>query len=111
MHQISLADELADTRAEIVRLKQREATLRAAILERRGQVSPGRWHRVEVVERRSRVFDQKLLPTEVANNPAYLRERVTRYVKCLPVQVGGSRPGGTPSANTHPVGHETKRDH
>ncbi|MEL6618792.1 MAG: hypothetical protein AAFP16_07945 [Pseudomonadota bacterium] len=102
MHEMSLADALADVRAEITRLKAREAALRAAILERRGQVPPGRWHRVEVMERRARIFDRALLPDEIASNPAYFRDRVTRYVRCLPVQAGGSRPDGSPSANTRP---------
>lgn len=102
MHEIALADALADVRAEIARLKQREAALRAAILQRRGQVPPGRWHRVEVVERRSRRFDKALLPDTILSDPAYWRERVTRYVRCLPVQVGGSRPAGSPSAGTRP---------
>ena len=100
MHDLSLADALADTRAEIVRLKEREAALRAAILARPGCVPSGRWFRVEIVERRSRVFDRALLPEDVATNPAYFRNRVTRYVKCLPVQAGGTRPDGSPPANT-----------
>ncbi|MEL7092970.1 MAG: hypothetical protein AAFN94_14655 [Pseudomonadota bacterium] len=102
MHAHSLADALSDVRAEIGRLRQREAALRAAILAKRGQVPPGRWNRVEIVEQRARIFDRTLLPREIASNPAYFRDRVTTYVKCLPVQVGGTRPDGSPPANTHP---------
>lgn len=96
MHALSLADDLADIRAEIARLKAREAALRAAILGRRGQVPDGRWARVEIVERRSRVFDKALLPEDIRTDPRFFRERVTSYVRCLPVQVAGSRPGGSP---------------
>lgn len=94
MHEISLADELADVRAQIASLKDREAALRAAILERRGQVPDGRWSRVEVVERRAQVFDKSLLPPDILRDPRYWRTRVSNYVKCVPVQVGGSRPAG-----------------
>lgn len=109
MHDIALADALADVRAEIARLKEREAALRAAILQTHGRLPPGRWHRVEVVERRSRVFDKALLPDDILGNQAYWRERITRYVRCLPVQVGGSRPAGTPSANTRPARQSAMR--
>lgn len=102
MHEMSLADALADTRAEIERLKAREAALRAAILARQGLVPPGRWYRVEVVEKRVRVFDKTLLPDEIRQNPYYWRDRVATYVRCLPIQVGGSRPAGSPPVVSHP---------
>ena len=95
MHAISLADELAETRAEIARLKGREAALRAAILAWDGPVPEGRWSRVEVVEKRARVFDKTLLPAPIRENPAFWRDRVTAYVKCVPVQFAGTRPGGS----------------
>lgn len=103
MHDNSPADALAETRTEIARLKKREAALRAANLERRGQVPPGRCHRVEVVARRARVFDISLLPVEVRYDPQFRHERVIRYVRCLPVQLRGSRPPGSPSTNTRPA--------
>ena len=102
MHELSLADALSEVREEIGRLKQREAALRAAILAKRGQVPPGRWNRVEIVEQRARIFDRALLPRAIASDPAYFRDRVTTYVKCLPIQVGGSRPDGSLPANTRP---------
>jgi hypothetical protein len=83
MYTLSPADELADIRAEIARLKAREAILRATILAAPPQ--PGRWHRVEVKEMRARVFDASLLPVQIRENPAYWRERVSQVVKCLPV--------------------------
>lgn len=94
MHEINLADELADVRAQIASLKDREAALRAAILQRRGQVPDGRWSRVEVVERTAQIFDKALLPPDILRDPRYWRTRVSRYVKCVPVQLGGSRPAG-----------------
>ncbi|SEQ15067.1 hypothetical protein SAMN04488092_104225 [Thalassovita taeanensis] len=93
MNEMGLADELAETRAGIARLKEREAALRAAILAQRHDVPDGRWSRVEVVERRARVFDKALLPTEIREDPRYWREKLTRYVQCLPVQVQRARPG------------------
>ena len=83
MYTLSPADELADIRAEIAKLKAREAVLRLAIIAVPPQ--PGRWHRVEIKELHARVFDATLLPAQIRNNPAYWRARVTHVVKCLPV--------------------------
>lgn len=93
MHKLSPADELAEIRAEIAKLKAREATLRTAILSQ--EPAPGRWHRVEITEHHARVFDARLLPSQIRDNPAYWRERVTQVVKCLPIQARaiGDRPG------------------
>jgi hypothetical protein len=93
MHKLSPADELAEVRAEIAKLKAREATLRHLILSQ--QPAAGRWHRVEITEHRARVFDARLLPPQIRDNPAYWRERVTQVVKCLPIQARaiGDRPG------------------
>jgi hypothetical protein len=103
MHKLSPADELAELRAEIARLKLREATLRNAILS--GDPAPGRWHRVEVSEHRARIFDARLLPPQIRDNPAYWRERVTQVVKCLPVQPRaiGDRPGWPISRDPAPA--------
>lgn len=83
MYTLSPADELADIRAEIAKLKAREAILRTAIIAM--PPPPGRWHRVEIMEMRARVFDASLLPAQIRDNPAYWRERVSHVVKCLPV--------------------------
>ncbi|MGV6847730.1 MAG: hypothetical protein ACWA5A_05060 [Marinibacterium sp.] len=96
MNGYALADELADIRGEIARLRKREAVLRTAILSSNGQVPDGRWSRVEVTEHRARVFDKKLLPLSMQADPRYWRVRVQQQVRCLPIQVGGSRPEGTP---------------
>lgn len=91
MHKMSPVDELAETRAEIARLKLREAALRQAVLD--GEVGVDRWYRAEVRETRARVFDPTLLPPQVRDNPAYWRERLTRAVKCVPVHARTERPG------------------
>jgi hypothetical protein len=91
MHKMSPVDELAETRAEIARLKLREAALRQAVLA--GVAVAGRWYRAEVRDARARVFDPALLPPQVRDNPAYWRERITRVVKCVPVQARAERPG------------------
>ena len=87
MHDLALADELAEIRADISRLKQREAALRAAILSFQGPVPAGRWHRVEILHNRSRRFDRKLLPDEIVNDPAFYREHLSIIVRTLPVQL------------------------
>jgi hypothetical protein len=77
----------------MARLKQREAALRALVLQQEPAV--GRWHRIEVTEQRARVFDSRLLPPQIRDNPAFWRERITKVVKCLPIPARaiGDRPG------------------
>jgi len=77
----SPADELAEIRAEIWRLKRREAELRAAYLTRTDMPKVGRWFKVELITQRARVFDPRLLPETIRNDPAYCRDRVTRVLK------------------------------
>ena len=91
MHSLSPADELADLRADIARLKLLEAALRAKILASPDTQAIGRWHRIEVIETKSRVFDGKLLPTTILGDPRFYRDRVTQVVRCLPVEA--KRPG------------------
>ena len=86
MHQISLADELANVRAQIGALKVKEAALRAEVLEKRGQVPEGRWARVEIVTQRAWVIDRDALPEAIQADPRYWQERVTTVVKTPPVQ-------------------------
>jgi hypothetical protein len=85
MHKISLADELAEIRAEIARLKEREAALEAAVHASEGTVPNGRNNRVRVITRRETEFDPALLPHEVRENPRYWREQLSVHVECLPV--------------------------
>jgi hypothetical protein len=87
------ADELAEIRAEIARLRLREAALRAAILKAPDTVAEGRWTRVEVAERRLSVFDPARLPAEIRDDPRYWRERVTTAVLCHAAAPRALRPG------------------
>ncbi|OCX60924.1 hypothetical protein BFP70_15735 [Thioclava sp. SK-1] len=74
----SPADELAEIRAEIQRLKAREAELREAWLTDADMPKIGRWNKVELVTHRQNIFDPRLLPDDIRHNPAYTREKVTR---------------------------------
>lgn len=93
MHKIGLADELAETRAEITRLKEREAALEAAVHASDGTVPDGRNNRVNVVTRRKSEFDPALLPREVRDNPRYWRENLNVRVECTPIEMRGRRAG------------------
>lgn len=87
------ADELAEIRAEIARLRLREAALRAAIVKAPDALAEGRWTKVEVAERRLRVFDPARLPAAIRDDPRYWRERVTVAVLCHAAAPRGPRPG------------------
>ena len=93
MHHLSPIDELAEIRAEIARLKAREAALRDMILTAPPASLTGRWHRVEVTEHRVRMFDPALLPPAIRDNPAFWRERVQTRVSTLALQTRLPRPG------------------
>ncbi|EEW26545.1 hypothetical protein [Rhodobacter ferrooxidans] len=94
MHKLSPADELAEIRAEISRLKAREAVLRTIFLNSPDEALIGRWSRIEVGTTRARVFDAKLLPQEIRDDPRYWRERVTQTVFCRPLAPAPTpRPG------------------
>ncbi len=67
----SLADELADVRADLLRLRLREAQLRAALIAAPAAQRCGRWNEVEVTTRKRLVFNPYLLPAEVRQNPMY----------------------------------------
>ena len=64
MHRLSPADELAEIRAEIARLKAREAMLRTIFLRQPDAQRQGRWARVEVVETCQKRFNPALLPED-----------------------------------------------
>jgi hypothetical protein len=94
------ADELELVRAEIKRLRAREAELRAAVLGE-GGTEPGQDWRVEIVEQRRRTLDRAALPREIGSDPRYWKERVARVVKTVsvrarsaPGQGGGQGEGG-----------------
>ena len=75
------ADELELVRAEIKRLKAREAALRDEVLA--GATEAGQDWRVEIVEQRRRTFDRSALPPEIADDPRLWKERVSRVVKTV----------------------------
>lgn len=94
MLKLALADELAEIRAEIARLKLREAALRAHFLRHPDQGATGRWTRIEVTEREETRLLPALLPASVRLDPAYQERRVLRVVRCMPAPVSVSvRPG------------------
>lgn len=85
----TLADALADVRAEITRLKAREKALRAEILQQRPKPSAaakvktsleGDDFVAEVTYRTTRRFDKDLLPEEIRNIPKYWKEVTTATV-------------------------------
>jgi hypothetical protein len=84
------ADELELVRAEIKRLKAREAQLRDEVLG--GAAEAGQDWRVEVIEQRRRTLDRAALPPEIADNPRYWKESVSRVVKTVSVRAR-SAPG------------------
>ncbi len=93
MYQMSLADELAEIRAEIARLKQREAALRDLVLTAPQAALIGRWHRAEVTDHLVRSFDPALLPPALRDNPAFWRERLQTRVGTVALQGRVPRPG------------------
>lgn len=82
---MSPADELASTRVQIARLKARERALRQILVDD-VQARSGRWTRAEVVETRIRVFDHRLLPAPIREDPAYWRSRPLVEVLCHEIE-------------------------
>lgn len=94
MHKLALADELAEIRAEIARLKLREAALRAHFLRHPDQRAMGRWTRVEVTEHEETRLLPALLPEAIRLDPAYHERRRLCIVRCVPVPFSVTvRPG------------------
>ena len=91
---VSPADELAEIRAEIARLRQREAALRQTILDDPDLNGVGRWHRIEVEEHRDLVLDISRLPDHILQDSSLWREKLVRTLRCLPaVTFANRRPG------------------
>jgi hypothetical protein len=86
MRRLSPADELAEIRAEIARLRQREATLEATILRNPVGCARGTFNMAEVTENRCAVFDPALLPPEMQADPRFWREEVTHQVAVIPTR-------------------------
>ncbi len=90
----SLADELADIRAEILRLRHREAQLRAALIAAPAAQRCGRWNEVEVTARKRLVFNLYLLPPEIRQDPRYWEDVEHHTVTVKPLARGlKPRPG------------------
>jgi hypothetical protein len=85
MNNLNPADELAEIRAEIARLKLREAALKAAFLQRPQNLLTGRRYKVEIREEHSKVFDPALLPQAIRDDPRYLRDKLVQVVQTLPL--------------------------
>ena len=76
------ADELAIVRARIAHLRKREAALTMALIAMPPGARDGQWTQIDVVERRLRLFDHRLLPPGVRDDPAFWRDRDVTEVRC-----------------------------
>lgn len=85
MSRQSPADELAEIRAEIARLKARAAQIEAALLRSPDQRNRGTWHLAEVTETHQSVFDPSLLPIAVQEDARYQREDICHSVVVIPI--------------------------
>lgn len=83
------ADELAEIRAEMARLKTRAEELRMGFITRVELPRVGQRHRVEVMVQKAQIFDAKLLPAEIRNDRRFLRTRITRIVNTVPLDPAG----------------------
>lgn len=86
MQPMAPADELAIIRSQISKLRNREQDLRRLLIEAPPAARFGRWAHVEVVTRKMRMFDHRLLPEGVRGDTCFWRERPVTEVRCLPVQ-------------------------
>lgn len=86
MHQVFVADALADMRVQLARLKAVEAQLRKTILDAPAAVPAGRRARVKVVTTSARVLDPALLSETVRTDPRYQRERSMEIIRTMPIQ-------------------------
>ncbi|SOC04854.1 hypothetical protein [Rhodobacter maris] len=71
------AEELTLIRAEIARLRAREAELAEVVLRTAALPRVTRMQTKPLVSKRERVFDPRLLPAEILLDPAYSREKIT----------------------------------
>ncbi|HPD93142.1 MAG: hypothetical protein H6900_10555 [Rhodobacter sp.] len=97
MAPLAAADELAAVRAQIETLRQRERALCAALIAAPAEGRQGLWTRVEVAERVLRVFDHRLLPEAVRQDPVFWSSRHLTELRCLPLD------GRMPPAGPKPV--------
>lgn len=85
MHKPHPADELADIRSEIARLKQREGELRQLLLQRPELALQGRWTRIEINTLQQSRFVPALLPAPILQDPQYRRDKLVQILRCLPL--------------------------
>ena len=88
------ADELAEIRSALARLRLREAQLRDLLVTRPELGTKGRFARANVTLHCDRILDPTLLPTEIRDDPRYYRTRHhwSVHSQSLPCQTG-PRPG------------------
>jgi len=79
------ADELALVRAELARLRQREAALCQSLIAATPSERTGFWTQASVTERRMRAFDPARLPRRLRDDPAYWSEQSRQSVICRPL--------------------------
>ena len=87
------ADELAEVREELARLRLREAQLRALLVARPELARQGRWTRVEMEERLENRLDPALMPENLRGDPAFRRTVPLLVLRCLPLPRQTLRPG------------------
>lgn len=90
MPSLTPADELASLRAELARLKARERALCDALVAAPACARSGRWTRADVGTRTIRLFDHRLLPSDIRDNPLFWRERQSVEVVCHPLEGAAS---------------------
>lgn len=96
MHHTSPADELAEVRLEIQRLRTRESALHALILQDPDHNGAGRWHRVDIAERCDVDIDAKLLPPHIQQDRNFQRESHEKALHTMPGAVLPTRRPGWP---------------
>ncbi|WP_238149973.1 hypothetical protein [Pararhodobacter aggregans] len=69
-------------RSRITALRTREAVLCAELEQADLLGRTGKWTQAELVERRIRVFDHRLLPEAVQQDPVFWVERLRLEVRC-----------------------------
>lgn len=87
------ADDLAEVRAEIDRLRLREARLIAQLLRASPAQRVGRFARAEVAFDRRVTFDPARLPADLRKNPDLWREDITETIAITQLAGPQPRPG------------------
>ncbi|UWQ05491.1 hypothetical protein [Aliiroseovarius crassostreae] len=88
------AEELADIRRQISRLRKRETELRNHLLRCTDpEAREGPLHRVVIKTTRSKVFDTTLLPPAIQSNPRFFATREQTRVCVLPTERPARRLG------------------